>query len=92
MSKPASDHSDVDTGSNELNADTMAPRVWSDAFCCKRRRLPPGCLNVLLELEANTCRTEWLTVSVDEDRFPMGALKAAEATSVTESSRFAPTK
>jgi len=69
VSQPVADHGHVDTGGDELNANTVTPRVRRHAFCRERRHVPRGGLNVLLELEANARGAQRLTVSVDEDGF-----------------------
>jgi len=46
----------------------MSKRVWTHTFSRKRWRLLDGGLNILLEFEADTGRTERLTVTIHEDR------------------------
>jgi hypothetical protein len=69
MTEPVPDHGHIDTGGDELNADAVAPGVRRDALGRERRHMSGRCQDVLLELEADPCRTKGLTVPVDEDRF-----------------------
>jgi hypothetical protein len=67
--EPVADYRHVDTGGDELNADAVTPSVRGDALCCERWYVLGHRLNVLLELEANSCRAKRLTVAVNEDGF-----------------------
>jgi hypothetical protein len=68
--EPTADYRHVDTGGDELNADAVTPSaVRGYALCRERRYVLGGHLNVLLELEANSCRAKRLTVAINEDGF-----------------------
>ena len=45
----------------------MAKRVWTDAFFRERRYLSGRGLNILLEFESYTCRTERTAIAIHED-------------------------
>jgi hypothetical protein len=72
MPEPVADHGYVDAGGDELNADAVAPRVRCNTLCRERRYVAGSGLNLVLELEAHPCRTERLTVAIDEYGFVIG--------------------
>jgi hypothetical protein len=67
VSKPIPDNSHIDACGYQLDSHAVSKGVWTHAFSRKRWYLLRGCLNILLEFESRTRRTEGLAIAIDED-------------------------
>jgi hypothetical protein len=67
VSKPIPDNSHINSCGNQLDSNTVAKRMWTDAFFRERWYLSGRGLNILLEFESYTCRTERAAIAIHED-------------------------
>ena len=67
MSEPISDNGRIDARGNQLDSNAVSKRMWADAFFRERWLLSGRCLNILLEFESCTSRTERLAITIHED-------------------------